>query len=71
MTLWKNEDWEQLKLVRERQANRKKGQAEEVVSPWAGKNPIAAFKVGATPVKGEWAFAGCERGGLRGCESMH
>lgn len=49
MTLWKNEDWAQLK---DRAANRKKG-PEDALSPWAGKNPVAVYKIGAKPAKCE------------------
>lgn len=47
MTLWKNEDWAQLK---DRAARGKKG-PEEAISPWAGKNPVAVYKIGSKPAR--------------------
>jgi hypothetical protein len=49
MTLWKNEDWAQLK---DRAARGKKG-PEEAISPWAGKNPVAVYKIGSKPARCE------------------
>jgi hypothetical protein len=48
---WKNEDWAQ--LAQAQPAKRKEGEAER--SPWAGKNPTAAYKVGKKPLTGELA----------------
>ena len=40
MMLWKNDDWSQLQIPVE------KGKKDDGRSPWAGKNPTAALRVG-------------------------
>jgi len=50
---WKNEDWAQLQSIQDRSG--KKGNLNEAErSPWAGKNPTAASRVGTKPIRGEF-----------------
>lgn len=50
MMTWKNEDWAQLAQVQQQQKRGKEAELER--SPWAGKNPTAACRVGSSPIKG-------------------
>lgn len=52
LMVWKNEDWAQLTTVR---AGKKMEESER--SPWAGKNPIAAYKVGKKPITGQYIIS--------------
>jgi hypothetical protein len=56
MMIWKNEDWAQLQLPT--------GKKDEGRSPWAGKNPTAAYRVGRKAINGAsvWTPRRCQAG---------
>lgn len=57
MMVWKNEDWAQLLVPQAAGGKRKEGDPER--SPWAGKNPTAAYKVGKKAITGEFTQKEC------------